>query len=55
MRRKRAIVSVEEPIEFLVDHPFTYALVNEEELPLFWGSVVRLEETSLDSSEHDEL
>ncbi|KAH8390007.1 hypothetical protein KR200_005256 [Drosophila serrata] len=55
VRRKRAIISLEEPIEFLVDHPFTYALVHQEELPLFWGSVVRLEETPFDSSEHDEL
>ncbi|KAI8037278.1 hypothetical protein M5D96_010029 [Drosophila gunungcola] len=55
MRNKRAITSLEEPAEFLADHPFTYALVHEEDLPLFWGSVVRLEESDFVSSEHDEL
>jgi len=55
MRTKRAITSLEEPIEFLVDHPFTYVLVHQDDLPLFWGSVVRLEENDSVSSEHDEL
>ncbi|XP_016940892.3 serine protease inhibitor 42Dd isoform X2 [Drosophila suzukii] len=55
MRTKRAITSLEEPIEFLADHPFTYVLVHQDDLPLFWGSVVRLEENDSVSSEHDEL
>ncbi|XP_033154174.1 antichymotrypsin-2 isoform X2 [Drosophila mauritiana] len=55
VRRKRAIMSPEEPIEFLADHPFTYVLVHQKDLPLFWGSVVRLEENTSASSEHDEL
>ncbi|XP_017125805.2 uncharacterized protein LOC108145113 [Drosophila elegans] len=55
MRNKRSITSLEEPVEFLADHPFTYALVHGEDLPLFWGSVVRLEESDFVSSEHDEL
>ncbi|XP_070068348.1 serine protease inhibitor 42Dd isoform X2 [Drosophila takahashii] len=55
VRMKRSVISLEEPIEFLADHPFTYALVHEEDLPLFWGSVVRLEENDSANSEHDEL
>lgn len=52
---KRSIMSLEEPIEFLADHPFTYVLVHQEEIPMFWGSVLRLEETASDPSEHEEL
>jgi len=48
-------MSPEEPIEFFADHPFTYVLVHQKDLPLFWGSVVRLEENTFASSEHDEL
>ncbi|XP_043645606.1 serine protease inhibitor 42Dd isoform X6 [Drosophila teissieri] len=55
VRRKRAIISLEESIEFFADHPFTYAVVHQEDLPLFWGSVVLLEENVSASSEHDEL
>ncbi|KAH8279261.1 hypothetical protein KR026_005089, partial [Drosophila bipectinata] len=54
-RTKRSVISLEEPTEFLADHPFTYVLVHQEEIPMFWGSVVRLEETASDISEHDEL
>ncbi|XP_032306077.1 uncharacterized protein LOC6494624 [Drosophila ananassae] len=55
VRMKRSIMSLEEPIEFLADHPFTYVLVHQEEIPMFWGSVLRLEETASDPSEHEEL
>ncbi|KAH8372755.1 hypothetical protein KR009_004425, partial [Drosophila setifemur] len=55
VRLKRSIESLDQPIEFLADHPFTYALVHRNDLPLFWGSIVRLKEISSDSSEHDEL
>ncbi|KAH8267113.1 hypothetical protein KR018_007867, partial [Drosophila ironensis] len=55
VRMKRCVESLDVPVEFLADHPFTYVLVHREETPLFWGSVVRLEDTPLDPSEHDEL
>ncbi|XP_017079126.1 serine protease inhibitor 42Dd isoform X2 [Drosophila eugracilis] len=55
VRLKRSVISLDEPIEFLADRPFTYALLHQEDLPLFWGSVVQLEENDIPSSEHDEL
>ncbi|XP_062134422.1 antichymotrypsin-2 isoform X11 [Drosophila sulfurigaster albostrigata] len=43
VRTKRSIISLEEPIEFHADHPFIYMLVHQQSLPLFLGTVVRLE------------
>ncbi|XP_034107433.1 antichymotrypsin-2-like isoform X3 [Drosophila albomicans] len=37
---KSCIISLVEPIEFNVDHPFIYMLVHQQSLPLFLGTVV---------------
>lgn len=54
VRKKRSLISFTDPIEFHVDHPFIYLLIDRQNVPLFLGSVQQFAAAAA-GNDHDEL